>query len=112
MENQTEKLNKHFPTPDLMIVEPLEKEDFVETQGGLYLPTADDDKGKGYEATVQYGMVVRKGDNVKVQENEIVFFSRHAGSDIIIGGQPYRYMRVEEMLGIHDGLPFGYKKRQ
>lgn len=88
------------PLGDRVIVERVE-DDVQKTAGGIIIPdTAKEKPQKGKIVAVGEG---RKDDNGKripldVEENDIIYFGKYAGSELKVGEQEYLIMHETDII--------------
>ena len=89
------------PLGDRVIIEVLEKEE--KTIGGIVLPdTAKEKPQQGKVVAVGTGRVTDEGKRIDldVKENDLVIYSKYAGTEVKHDGKEYLIVRESDILAI------------
>lgn len=89
------------PLGDRVIIEVVEKEE--KTIGGIVLPdTAKEKPQQGKVVAVGTGRVTDQGERIAldVQENDLVIYSKYAGTEVKHDGKEYLIVRESDILAI------------
>jgi len=92
------------PLGDKVLIKPLEQEE--KTAGGIILPdTAKEKPQEGIVVAVGEGKLLDNGERrpVGVKVNDVVIFSKYAGTEIRIGGEDYIIVDEDSILAIKEG---------
>ncbi|RHB46658.1 co-chaperone GroES [Exiguobacterium sp. AM39-5BH] len=88
-------------TSDRVIIEVVEKEE--KTIGGIVLPdTAKEKPQQGRVLAVGTGRVTDQGERIAldVKENDLVIYSKYAGTEVKHEGKEYLIVRESDILAI------------
>ena len=91
------------PLGDRVIIEVVEKEE--KTIGGIVLPdTAKEKPQQGRVLAVGTGRVTDQGERIAldVKENDLVIYSKYAGTEVKHEGKEYLIVRESDILAIVD----------
>lgn len=91
------------PLGDKVLIKPLEQEE--KTPGGIILPDAAREKPQeGIVVAVGEGKLLDNGERrpMSVKVNDIVIFSKYAGTEIRIGGEDYIIVDEDYILAIKE----------
>lgn len=91
------------PLGDRVLVKPLEEEE--RTPGGIILPdTAKEKPQEGKVIAVGPGRILDNGERrpVAVKENDIIIYSKYAGTEIRIGGEDYLIIDESSILAVKE----------
>lgn len=89
------------PLQDRVLVKRVEEEQV--SRGGIIIPdTAKEKPIKGRVVAAGNGRVLGNGDkrSLTVKADDIVLFSKYAGTDVKIEGEEYLIMREDDILGV------------
>lgn len=89
------------PLGDRVIIEVVEKEE--KTIGGIVLPdTAKEKPQQGRVLAVGTGRVTEQGERIAldVKENDLVIYSKYAGTEVKHEGKEYLIVRESDILAI------------
>ncbi|ERG68548.1 MULTISPECIES: co-chaperone GroES [Exiguobacterium] len=89
------------PLGDRVIIEVVEKEE--KTIGGIVLPdTAKEKPQQGRVLAVGTGRVTDQGERIAldVKENDLVIYSKYAGTEVKHEGKEYLIVRESDILAI------------
>ncbi|WP_214829662.1 MULTISPECIES: co-chaperone GroES [Exiguobacterium] len=89
------------PLGDRVIIEVVEKEE--KTIGGIVLPdTAKEKPQQGKVVAVGTGRVTDQGERIAldVKENDLVIYSKYAGTEVKHDGKEYLIVRESDILAI------------
>ncbi|EPE60507.1 co-chaperone GroES [Exiguobacterium sp. SH3S2] len=89
------------PLGDRVIIEVVEKEE--KTIGGIVLPdTAKEKPQQGKVLAVGTGRVTDQGERIAldVKENDLVIYSKYAGTEVKHDGKEYLIVRESDILAI------------
>ncbi|WP_214732103.1 co-chaperone GroES [Exiguobacterium sp. s195] len=89
------------PLGDRVIIEVVEKEE--KTIGGIVLPdTAKEKPQQGKVVAVGTGRVTDEGKHIDldVKENDLVIYSKYAGTEVKHDGKEYLIVRESDILAI------------
>ncbi|MCM3281453.1 co-chaperone GroES [Exiguobacterium aestuarii] len=89
------------PLGDRVIIEVVEKEE--KTIGGIVLPdTAKEKPQQGKVIAVGTGRVTDQGERIAldVKENDLVIYSKYAGTEVKHDGKEYLIVRESDILAI------------
>ncbi|MCC5893573.1 MULTISPECIES: co-chaperone GroES [unclassified Exiguobacterium] len=89
------------PLGDRVIIEVVEKEE--KTIGGIVLPdTAKEKPQQGRVLAVGTGRVTDQGERIAldVKENDLVIYSKYAGTEVKHDGKEYLIVRESDILAI------------
>lgn len=91
------------PLDNRVLVKPLEQEE--KTAGGIILPdTAKEKPQEGVVVAVGEGRLLKDGGRhpMSVKVNDVVIFSKYAGTEIKIGGEDYIILDEDSILAIKE----------
>ena len=89
------------PLQDRLVVRRLEEEET--TKGGIIIPdTAKEKPSERLVISVGKGRVMEDGSQraLDVKKNDLILFSKYAGTEITIDGEDYLIMREDAVLGV------------
>jgi len=91
------------PLDNRVLVKPIEQEE--KTAGGIILPdTAKEKPQEGVVVAVGEGRLLKNGERqpMSVKVNDVVIFSKYAGTEIKIGGEDYIILDEDSILAIKE----------
>lgn len=91
------------PLGDKVLIKPLEQEE--KTPGGVILPdTAKEKPQEGVVVAVGDGKLLDNGERrpMSVKVNDVVIFSKYAGTEIRLGGEDYIIVDEDSILAIKE----------
>jgi chaperonin GroES len=91
------------PLNDRVIVTPLAAEE--KTAGGVLLPdTAKEKPNKGKVIAAGPGRYLDDGKRVAlaVKTGDVVWYGKYSGTEVKVGGEEFKILREEDILGIDE----------
>ena len=70
----------------------------TETEAGIILPEASQEKDKPHTGVVVAVGPGRPNDPIQIKEGDFVYFTKYAGSDIEVDGKEYLVLKESDIL--------------